>query len=43
MYKLGFETFDLGGAAAIGWLLAALVIVVSTTQFALARRGGWSE
>jgi ABC-type sugar transport system permease subunit len=43
MYQLGFQTFDLGGAAALGWLLAVLIVGVSIAQFTLARRRGWSE
>lgn len=43
MYKLGFQNFDLGGAAALGWLLAVFIIAVSVVQFRLARRRGWSE
>lgn len=43
MYKLGFQSFDLGGAAALGWLLAILIIGVSIAQLSLAKRGGWYE
>lgn len=43
MYKLGFQNFDLGSAAALGWLLAVFIMAVSVTQFRLARRRGWSE
>jgi lactose/L-arabinose transport system permease protein len=43
MYKLGFQNFDLGGAAALGWLLAVFTIAVSIGQLKLARRRGWSE
>jgi ABC-type sugar transport system permease subunit len=43
MYKLGFQTFDLGAAAAVGWLLAVLIVAVSIAQFTLARQRGWSE
>jgi lactose/L-arabinose transport system permease protein len=43
MYKLGFQTFDLGAAAAVGWLLAVLIVAVSIAQFTLARKRGWSE
>jgi ABC-type sugar transport system permease subunit len=43
MYKLGFQTFDLGAAAAVGWLLAIVIVAVSIAQFTLARRRGWSE
>lgn len=43
MYKLGFQNFDLGAAAALGWVLAALIICVSIAQFALARRREWVE
>jgi lactose/L-arabinose transport system permease protein len=43
MYKLGFQTFDLGAAAAVGWLLAILIVAVSIAQFTLARQRGWSE
>ena len=43
MYKLGFMTFDLGGASALGWILALVIIAVSMLQFALANRAGWSE
>ena len=43
MFKMGFERFDLGSAAALGWLLAVIVTAVSIAQFTLARRRGWSE
>jgi ABC-type sugar transport system permease subunit len=43
MYKLGFQTFDLGAAAAVGWLLAIVIVAVSIAQFTLARQRGWSE
>lgn len=43
MYKLGFQNFDLGSAAALGWMLALLVILVSMAQFALARQREWLE
>lgn len=43
MYKLGFVNFDLGAAAAMGWLLALVIITVSLIQLFLARRGGWVE
>lgn len=43
MYKLGFQNFDLGAAAALGWVLAVFIIAISIAQFTLARRKGWSE
>jgi len=43
MYKLGFQNFDLGGAAALGWLLAVFIMAVAVAQFTVARRRGWSE
>ncbi|HEY7418148.1 MAG TPA: sugar ABC transporter permease [Ktedonobacteraceae bacterium] len=43
MYKLGFQNFDLGSAAALGWMLAILIIGVSIVQFMLARRREWFE
>jgi lactose/L-arabinose transport system permease protein len=43
MYKLGFENFDLGSAAALGWMLSILIIGVSIIQFMLARRREWFE
>jgi len=43
MYRLGFENFDLGSAAALGWLLALVIMIISLFQFFLARRGGWVE
>lgn len=43
MYKLGFQNFDLGSAAALGWLLAIFIMVISFAQIKLARRRGWSE
>ncbi|WP_201365648.1 carbohydrate ABC transporter permease [Dictyobacter formicarum] len=43
LYKLGFLNFDLGSAAALGWLLSILIIAVSVAQFALAQRRDWIE
>jgi lactose/L-arabinose transport system permease protein len=43
MYKLGFQNFDLGAAAAVGWLLAVLITGISVAQFTLARRRRWTE
>lgn len=43
MYRLGFENFDLGAAAALGWLLALLILIVTLVQLFLARRGGLGE
>ncbi len=43
MYRLGFANFDLGGAAAVGWLLAALIMLLSVFQLLVARRRGWTE
>jgi len=43
MYRLGFENFDLGGAAAIGWLLAIVIVVLTLGQMVLARRREWIE
>lgn len=43
IYKLGFLNFDLGGAAALGWLLSLLIIGVSLAQFVLAQRREWVE
>jgi ABC-type sugar transport system permease subunit len=43
MYKLGFMSFDLGSASALGWILALVIVAVSIVQFTLARRAGWSE
>jgi lactose/L-arabinose transport system permease protein len=43
LYRLAFESVDLGSAAALGWGLAVLVIGVSILQFTMARRGGWAE
>jgi lactose/L-arabinose transport system permease protein len=43
MFKLAFQNFDLGSGAALGWLLAVVVIGATILQFSLARRRGWSE
>lgn len=43
MYRIGFANFDLGGAAAVGWLLAAVIMVISVFQLVVARRRGWTE
>ena len=43
MYKLAFQNFDLGSGAALGWLLAVVVIAATILQFSLARQRGWSE
>ena len=43
MYKLGFENFDLGSAAALGWLLAVVVVMVSIAQFKLGQERGGTE
>ncbi|MCL5995796.1 MAG: sugar ABC transporter permease [Chloroflexi bacterium] len=43
MFKLAFQNFDLGSGAALGWLLAVVVIAATILQFSLARRRGWSE
>jgi lactose/L-arabinose transport system permease protein len=43
MYKLAFQNFDLGSGAALGWMLAMVVIGATVLQFSLARRRGWSE
>jgi lactose/L-arabinose transport system permease protein len=43
MYRLGFANFDLGGAAALGWLLALVIMSISVFQFWVARRRGWTE
>jgi len=43
MYRLGFANFDLGGAAALGWLLALVIMLVSVFQLVIARRRGWTE
>jgi ABC-type sugar transport system permease subunit len=43
MYRLGFANFDLGGAAALGWILAFIIMVISLFQLVVARRRGWTE
>jgi ABC-type sugar transport system permease subunit len=43
LYHMGFQSMELGSAAALGWLLAVLIIGVSILQFSMARRGGWTE
>lgn len=43
IYKLGFVNFDLGSAAALGWLLTAAIMIVTIVQFVVARRMEWSE
>ena len=43
MYKLAFQNFDLGSGAALGWLLAVVVIFATVLQFSTARQRGWSE
>jgi ABC-type sugar transport system permease subunit len=43
LYKAAFRDFDLGYAAAIGWVLAVLVIAITLLQMTVLRRRGWSE
>jgi lactose/L-arabinose transport system permease protein len=43
LYSLGFQSMNLGGASALGWGLAVLIIVMSILQFTAARRRGWTE
>ena len=43
IYRLGFINFDLGGAAALGWLLTAVIVVITVVQLYLARRREWLE
>jgi lactose/L-arabinose transport system permease protein len=43
MYRLGFANFDLGGAAALGWILAAIIMIISAFQLLIARRRGWTD
>lgn len=43
IYRLGFINFDLGSAAALGWLLTILIVAVTVAQLAVARRREWLE
>lgn len=43
LYKYAFVDFDLGRGAALGWLLALVIIFFTVLQMILARRRGWSE
>lgn len=43
IFKLGFQNFDPGAAAAVGWLLCAVIVVLSTAQMWLAQRREWLE
>jgi ABC-type sugar transport system permease subunit len=39
LFQMGLETGDIGYASAIGWMLVALILLVSLVQIALARLG----
>jgi ABC-type sugar transport system permease subunit len=39
LYQRGFITWDLGYASAVGWLLAAVLMVIAAVQRRLMRRG----
>lgn len=43
IYRLGFINFDLGSAAALGWLLTILIVAVTVAQLVVARRREWLE
>lgn len=43
IYRLGFINFDLGSAAALGWLLTILIVAVTVAQLTIARRREWLE
>jgi len=43
IYKLGFQNFNPGAAAAVGWLLCIIVVVLSSLQLWLAQRREWLE
>jgi lactose/L-arabinose transport system permease protein len=43
LYSLGFQSMNLGGASALGWGLAVLIIAMSILQFTAARGRGWTE
>lgn len=43
LYRIGFQSMELGSAAALGWGLAVLIIAMSILQFTLAQRRGWTE
>lgn len=41
LYREGFELFNLGSAAAVGWVIFAVVFAITTIQWRLSRGGGW--
>jgi cellobiose transport system permease protein len=41
LYQFAFANADLGSAAAVGWLLTAVIMVVTVVFLAIARRRGW--
>ena len=43
IYRFGFINFDLGSAAALGWLLTLVIIAVTVAQLLIARRREWLE
>jgi cellobiose transport system permease protein len=40
MYQSGFESFDLGYASAIAWVLFLLILVIAVVNFLITRRMG---
>jgi ABC-type sugar transport system permease subunit len=43
LFKYAFIQFNLGAGAALGWLLALVIIAFTLLQMSLARRRGWTE
>jgi ABC-type sugar transport system permease subunit len=39
LYQFGFQAGDLGYAAAVGWVLVTLILVMGVFQYLLFRRG----